>query len=203
MPADGLTKLLPAQWQALFIKQLNLVNISTQLSGNSGGDSSNLSGHSQLGAEPADLKDGDGIAYFGNSWHYLQLQQVQIRRMSTLRRCVGQLSYDWPVFCVISLLNFQSVSTLFSYIRTTVGSAISPHSLLYIMTVDFADRMTTAILHKNYHTLFDRILAAITPIDISVLWRPIRAQSRSWKVLAEIKAGYHGWLLRLAITAGY
>ena len=34
-----------------------------------------------------------------------------------------------------------------------VGSAISPHSLLYIMTVDFADRMTTAILRKNYHTV--------------------------------------------------
>ena len=66
MPADGLTKLLPAQRQALFVKQLNLVDISTRLSGNSGGELSNSSGHSQLGAGPADLEDGDGIAYFGD-----------------------------------------------------------------------------------------------------------------------------------------
>ena len=64
MPADGLTKLLPAQRQVQFVKQLNLVDISTQLSRNSGGDSSNSSGHSQLGAEAADLEDGEGIAYF-------------------------------------------------------------------------------------------------------------------------------------------
>ena len=70
MPADGLTKSLPAQRQAQFVKQLNLVDISTQLSGNSDGDSnrlSNSSGHSQLDAGPADLKDRNGIAYFNNS----------------------------------------------------------------------------------------------------------------------------------------
>ena len=40
-----------------------------QLSGNSDGDLnrlSNLSGHSQLDAGPADLKDKEGIAYFGD-----------------------------------------------------------------------------------------------------------------------------------------
>ena len=73
MPADGLTKSLPAQQQAQFIKQLNLVNISMQLSGNSTqlsrnseGDLSNLSGHSQLSTEAADLEDGKGIAYFSD-----------------------------------------------------------------------------------------------------------------------------------------
>ena len=69
MPTDGLTKLLPAQRQALFIKQLNLVEILTQLSRNSDGNSnrlSNSSGHSQLGAGPADLKDGEEIAYFSD-----------------------------------------------------------------------------------------------------------------------------------------
>ena len=76
-----------------------------------------------------------------------------IQRMSTLGRCVGQLSCDWPVFCVISLLQFLCVSTrYFLTFCTTVASAISPH-LLYIMIVDFIDRMTTAILRKNYHTV--------------------------------------------------
>ena len=73
MPADSLTKLLLAQQQAQFVKQLNLVNILMQLSRNSGGDSSNLSGHSQLSTEAADLEDGEGIAYFGDFWQYLQL----------------------------------------------------------------------------------------------------------------------------------
>ena len=73
MPTDGLTKSLPAQQQAQFVNQLNLVDILTQLSGNStqlsrnsGGDSSNSSGYSQLGAEAVDLEDGEGIAYFGD-----------------------------------------------------------------------------------------------------------------------------------------
>ena len=69
MPADGLTKSLPAQRQALFIKHLNLVDILMQLSRNSDGDSnrlSNSSGHSQLGAGPVDLGDGEGIVYFSD-----------------------------------------------------------------------------------------------------------------------------------------
>ena len=47
---------------------------------------------------------------------------------------------------------------LFSYICTTVGSTISPHFLLYIMTVNFADRMTTAILCKNYYNCLLRMI---------------------------------------------
>ena len=38
----------------------------TQLSRNSDRNSSNLSGHSQLGTETADLKDREGIAYFSD-----------------------------------------------------------------------------------------------------------------------------------------
>ena len=66
MPADSLMKLLLAQQQALFVKQLNLIDILMQLSRNLGGNLSNLSGHSQLSAEPADLEDGDGVVYFSN-----------------------------------------------------------------------------------------------------------------------------------------
>ena len=42
--------------------------------------------------------------------------------------------------------------TLFSYIRTTIGTEISDTSIDK-RTVDFTDRMTTAILLKNYHTV--------------------------------------------------
>ena len=38
----------------------------TQLSRNLGGNLSNLSGHSQLDTEAADLKDGEGITYFSD-----------------------------------------------------------------------------------------------------------------------------------------
>ena len=47
----------------------------------------------------------------------------------------------------------ERLYTLFSYICTTVDSVISPY-LLYIMTVDFIDGMATAILCKNYHTVW-------------------------------------------------
>ena len=66
MPTDGLMKLLPTQQQALFIKQLNLVDISTQLSGNLGEELSNSSKHSQLSAGAADLEDENEIAYFND-----------------------------------------------------------------------------------------------------------------------------------------
>ena len=143
-----------------------------QLSRYLSGESSNSSRHSQLGAGTADLKNGDRIVYFSNFWQYLQLQQAWIWRMSTLRGYVGQLSCDWPVFYVISLLTFPQflcVSTRY-YIRTTVGSAISPHFLLYIMTVDFADRMTTAILRKNYRTVQQIHNPGLNPARILITW---------------------------------
>ena len=45
---------------------MQLSGNSTQLSRNSGGELSNLSGHSQLGTEAADLKYREGIVYFNN-----------------------------------------------------------------------------------------------------------------------------------------
>ena len=94
MSTDDLMKLLLVQQQILFIKQLNLVDILTQLSGNLSEELSNLSKHSQLSAGAADLEDENKIVYFNDFWQYLQLQQAWIQRMLTLRRCIKQLSCD-------------------------------------------------------------------------------------------------------------
>jgi hypothetical protein len=70
MPANGLTKALPAQKHATFLRQLNLVNISKRLgenNNNGGGDTKGP--ESDHGLRTADEEEGeeDGgrLAYFG------------------------------------------------------------------------------------------------------------------------------------------
>ena len=77
----------------------------------------------------------------------------------------------------------EHLYTLFSYIYTTVNSAISPHFLLYIMTVNFTDRMKTAILCKNYHTLFNSLSKAYFKVLIIQLLPVIKAVNSQFHLL--------------------
>ena len=58
------------------------------------------------------------------------------------------------------------------------------------MIVDFADRMTVAILHKNYHTLFVMILRILRPTTAydNVMRHSLLQQQDTFNVINTLKS---------------